>query len=33
VYDTMRRTLASMRRPDVKLDVLHQDTISPRFTV
>jgi phosphoribosyl 1,2-cyclic phosphodiesterase len=24
-HDTLRRTLASMRRPDVKLDVLHQD--------
>jgi len=32
-HDTMRRTLASLRRPDVKLDVLYQDKISARFTI
>ena len=32
-HDTLRQTLAAMRRPDVKLDVLHQDTVSARFTV
>ena len=32
-HDTMRRTLVSMRRPDITLDVLHQDKISVRFNV
>jgi len=31
--DTMRQTLASMRRPDVTLDVAHQNKISARFTL
>ena len=32
-YDTMRKTLAALRRPDVSLHVLHQNKISARFTV
>ena len=31
--DTMRQTLLTLRRPDIHLDVLHQHTISARFTV
>ena len=32
-HDTMQKTLATLRRPDVKLDVLYQDKVSARFRV
>jgi len=32
-YSTMQQALASLRRPDVTLGVLHQNKISARFTV